>query len=98
MEPSSPVIAGLGPEKVIAENQAEYRPLPALFAFDGSKVLTRWTFTQEEREAIARGADLFIAQWVFRHGLQPMCPEVCGHSMTEKEFAESLGIDTLLAD
>jgi hypothetical protein len=49
---------------VIAKNQPEYIPLPALVYPDG-KVLTEWTFTEEERAAIARGENLRLWCWVF---------------------------------
>jgi hypothetical protein len=55
---------------VIAKDQPEYIPLPALVYTDG-KVLTEWRFTEEEREAITRGENLRLWVWVF--------PTVCAH-------------------
>jgi len=56
---------------VFGENQPEYTPLPALEFTDG-KVLIEWTFTKEEREAIARGENL--RHYIWR---RPTCPQ-CG--------------------
>ena len=44
---------------VIAEHQDEYRDLPCIRTPDG-QVITRWTFSAEERAAIAAGEDLYI--------------------------------------
>jgi hypothetical protein len=56
---------------VFAEHQPEYTPLPALVFPDG-KVLTEWTFSDEERAAVARGENLRL--WIWTHGqlLQPV--------------------------
>jgi hypothetical protein len=65
------------PERVIAEEQEEYLPLPvAYYTVDqmpGARMLlTRWTFTPEERLAIAEGADLYIGQINFGTPMAPM--------------------------
>jgi hypothetical protein len=39
-------------------------------------VLSHWKFTQEERDAIMQGADLFIQQANFGGQLQPILPSV----------------------
>lgn len=54
---------------VIAKDQPEYIPLPALVYPDG-KVLTEWSFSEAERAAIARGENLRLWVWVF--------PRQCG--------------------
>ena len=51
---------------VIAKDQAEYIPLPALVYPDG-KVLTEWQPTEEERAALARGENIRLWVWVFPH-------------------------------
>lgn len=58
-----------------AKDQPEYTPLPALVYPDG-KVLTEWTFTDEERAAIARGENVRLWVWTFGHPLQPVALEV----------------------
>jgi hypothetical protein len=50
---------------VIAEHQAEYRDLPSIRTPNGY-VITRWTLTNEERAAVARGEDVFIT--LLSHG------------------------------
>lgn len=44
---------------VIAKRQKEYTPLPCIRT-PNFRVISRWEPTHEEREAIARGADLFL--------------------------------------
>ncbi len=59
---------------VFAENQPQYIPLPALVFHDG-KVLTEWSFSEEERAAIARGENLRL--WIWK-GHVRQCGH-CGH-------------------
>ncbi len=57
MNPTSPVIPGLqGIEGRAAEHQPEYITLPVLITVHGH-VISRWTFSPEERLRIAEGAD-----------------------------------------
>lgn len=58
-----------------AQNQPEYHPLPALVYEDG-KVLTEWSFTEEERGRIARGENLRLWIWTFGSPLQPVALEI----------------------
>lgn len=58
-----------------AKDQPEYSPLPALLYPDG-KVLTEWTFTEEERQRIARGENLRLWIWTFGKALQPVALEI----------------------
>ncbi len=51
---------------VIAKDQPEYIPLPALVYPDG-KILTEWRPTEEERLAIAHGENIRLWVWVFAH-------------------------------
>jgi len=75
-----PVAPRVGlPEVMVAEEQHDYAPLAAAVVrfSDGIVGLqTRWTFTSEERKAIARGEDLYL--FVMTHGrpLQPVKLEV----------------------
>ena len=61
----------------IAANQPQYNPLPALVEPDGT-VHTRWQLTDEERAAIAAGADLMLSVLTFRQPLQPVIMGVAG--------------------
>lgn len=65
-------------EIMVAEEQTEYRTLPAaLIARDGHRChLTRWTFTPDERAAIGAGADLYISHLTGGGPLQPLAPQV----------------------
>lgn len=62
-----------GTEVIYAEDQPEYIQLPAI-RFPGTEglVVTRWTFTNEERDAIDAGADLFLGTMTFNQPLQPL--------------------------
>lgn len=64
------------PETVIAEDQLEYQSLVAAMYQDSTLespvMLTRWTMTDEERLAIARGEDIFVAIVTFSRPLQPL--------------------------
>jgi hypothetical protein len=62
-------------EIIYAKDQPEYNPLPCLRSADG-KVLTRWTLTDEEREAIHLGADILLTVHTFNQPLQPLRMEV----------------------
>jgi hypothetical protein len=62
MRPVSPRIEGLD-EIMVAEDQHDYKPLAAALQphTDGSTSrVCRWTFSDEERAAIARGEDLYF--------------------------------------
>jgi DNA polymerase I-like protein with 3'-5' exonuclease and polymerase domains len=60
MRPVAPRIGG--EEIMLAEEQTEYRTLPATPVAIGDQLglCTRWTFTPEERAQIAAGEDLFL--------------------------------------
>jgi hypothetical protein len=58
---------------VFAKDQPQYIPLPAV-VLDGvhGRVITRWTLTEEERQAVLEGADLYLELLTFGQPLQPM--------------------------
>ena len=63
------------PERIVGENQLQYSPLPVADVehTDGSRsIVTRWSLTATEREAVARGEDLFIAQPNFGNPMTPL--------------------------
>jgi|HubBroStandDraft_5_1064220.scaffolds.fasta_scaffold1526715_1 hypothetical protein len=73
MECMKPVIEGNEEFELIATDSTNvYDPLPVL-EVDGA-VMSRWTFTDEERKYIAEGGDLFICQLHFGHAIQPIMP------------------------
>lgn len=60
MKPVSPIIPGLEEEEiVIAKDQEEYKPLPALKVADGY-ILTRWEFTEKDIENIQKTNSLYL--------------------------------------
>jgi hypothetical protein len=76
------------PEIMIAENQTEYLTLPAAAYVTKSGVaclLTRWRFTDEERERIAGGEDLFLMQLTFGQPMQPIELQVGPEGYTVSE-------------
>jgi hypothetical protein len=76
MKPVSPVLgeAFADREIVIAKDQPEYMPLPAIRS-DNGVVLTRWKLTDGERQAVTDGADIFLSVWTFG-SIQPIRLEV----------------------
>lgn len=63
------------PEIAIAQNQLDYQELTAgvLYFSDGSQgLLTRWRLTDEEKEAIAQGEDLYVTILTFGQPMQPI--------------------------
>lgn len=77
MEICKEVIPGRKPV-TYAEFQPQYRPLPAIRNTDREDlpVTSRWTFTPEERAAIAAGADLYLTMLTFCTPLQPVLLQV----------------------
>lgn len=69
-----PVVAGLEKhERVFAKDQPEYIPLRTLVANrQEGTVMSRWTFTDEQRKAIAEGADIYLQLSTFNRPLQPI--------------------------
>lgn len=75
MQPKDgPVFKGLEDEELVyAKDQPEYIPLRTLKAKgEMGAVLSRWTFTEEQRKAIAEGADVILELSTFNGPLQPI--------------------------
>lgn len=64
------------PEVMVAENQEEYLTVTVAIHHNpdgaGRYLLTRWTFTPEERDRIAKGEDLYVAQLNFGSPMTPI--------------------------
>lgn len=95
MIPASPVLSPefQANEVVYARDQPEYTPLPVIRNSTGV-VLSRWKLTDEERKAIAEGADVFLSIWTFGRALQPLRVEIgeCDRSILEiAEHMELIG-------
>jgi hypothetical protein len=71
---NKPVIPGLEQfEVVYAKEQPEYIPLRTLRSrTDEGKVMSRWDLTAEQRQAIYRGADVYLTLLTFQGPLQPI--------------------------
>ena len=62
-----------GRRVVFGANQPEYRPLPGVIVDEQTGcVVTRWEFSDEEREAIAGGAVLEYRLLTFGHPFPPV--------------------------
>ena len=74
MNAVSPVMPGSEAiEIVIGKDQPEYVPLPAVYLNARTvPMLTRWRFTEQERAAIAAGADVVMTQLTFGLPFQPV--------------------------
>jgi len=69
---TDPIILGFESHEVaFGKNQPQYTPLPALRTATGI-VLTRWKLTDEQREALELGADVFVEVATANKPLQPM--------------------------
>jgi hypothetical protein len=77
MQPTSPVLVPeLQPEEIVyAKDQPEYLPLPVLRSPQGV-VLSRWKLSDQDRAAIAAGADILLSIWTFNRPLSPLLIEV----------------------
>jgi len=69
-----PIFDGLESKEIIyAKDQPEYIPLRTLVsAGPDRKVISRWTLTNEQRKAVAEGADIFLQLLTFGRPLQPI--------------------------
>lgn len=74
MVPISPIIPGFE-EIVYGAHQPKYNPLPVIRDIHG-QVVSRWTFSDEERLAIAAGCDLFVCVATFNKRLQPIALKI----------------------
>ena len=93
MTPVSPVLTPefQDLEVVYAKDQPEYTPLPVIRNKDGI-VLSRWSLTQEERDAVARGEDIYLYNCTFNHPLQPVRLEIGDCDRTTIDKAEFMGL------
>lgn len=70
----APVVPGLEAHEItFAKDQPEYNPLRALrSSLHYGQVLSRWTLTPSQRQAIAEGADVYLEVCTFNQPLQPI--------------------------
>jgi hypothetical protein len=71
---AKPVVEGLEKHELIfAASQPQYNPLRALRSKTfSSEVMSRWSPNDEQRKAIAAGADIFLTLLTFGGPLQPI--------------------------
>lgn len=69
-----PVLEGFENEEIVyAADQPQYTLLRTLVSEGNDRrVLSRWTLTPEQRDAVARGADIFLETSTFGQPLQPI--------------------------
>ncbi len=76
MNAVSPVMPGSEAIEIVLGGEDKpggYLPLPAVYLnVQSVPMLTRWRFTDEERIAIASGADLVMTQLTFGMGFSPV--------------------------
>lgn len=91
---NKPVVAEFASiEVVFGGSQKEYIALRALRSSgQNGDVLTRWTFTEEQRKAVADGADIFLNLMTFGQPLQPIRILVA-HELDASSTADALGIE-----
>lgn len=92
-DPVSPVVKGLEMFELTfgggKNNQPEYKPLPSLRG--NGCITSRWTFTPDERQAIANGGDILLTLWT--GGICPpqrMLVTTPGEEMNPAEMANIL--------
>ncbi len=93
MKPTTPVLTEdlQKFEVVYAEKHKEYIPLP-VHRNEQGVVLSRWTLTDSEREAVAAGADIFLSVHTFNQPLQPLRIEVAECDRDLIVMAEEMGL------
>lgn len=84
-----PVFDGLQHKEVVyARIQPQYIPLRTLVSAGADrKVISRWTLTEEQRKAVADGADIFLQLLTFGDPLQPIIMAV-GSGTEDQEWVK----------
>ena len=80
MYPVSPVMPGSKEiEIVLGEGQPQYIPLPAVWIDSPARpMVIRYRLTEEERRAVADGADIVMQQLTFHSPFHPVNLQVVG--------------------
>jgi hypothetical protein len=92
MKPASPVIVGLERYEIkLGEGQPEYQVLPALRSTTPEHaVMSRWEPSPEERQMIAKGADIFVSIWTFDNLYPPTLVRVMNKNSAPKVISDEL--------
>lgn len=91
MTPISPVLTEEFKNSEAIYGGEDYVPLPVIRNSTGV-VLSRWKLTDEERKAVANGADVFLSVWTFKQPLQPLRVEIGECDRSILEIAEHMGL------
>ena len=64
-------------EVTFSEEQPEYKPITVALRGNsnypsGTEIVTRWTFSPDERRRVADGADIFVSQLSFGKPMTPL--------------------------
>ena len=80
MEAVSPVCPGSEEiEIVLAKDQPEYNKLPCVYLDTPARpMISRWRLSDEEREAIANGAEVVLTQLTFCLPFRPVNLQIVG--------------------
>lgn len=86
MRSISPIVPGFEDQEVVlAKDQPEYVPLPALPVNDGRQIITRWRLSLRERLSILFRGDLYLWVWTFRRPVQPVFLETAAPALERKQ-------------
>lgn len=80
-------------ELIVAKDQEEYIPYPAaLYQTEEGRVvlLSRWKLTEEEREQVLRGEDLYIGLMTDGAPVQPMYLQIGPEGWVQESIASYL--------
>lgn len=82
-----PVIVGLEQfETVYAKDQPQYKPLRTLPGRQGNSAISRYHLTDEQRKAIAEGADIYLELLHFKGPLEPSLLMVMSEPVDSDNF------------
>lgn len=89
-----PVVEGLEKHEVVfAKNQSVYNPLRTIRGKTQSvPVLSRWTLTEEQRQAVMDGAEIYLELNTFGQLLQPVRMAI-GSEVSPEYIAEQYGLE-----
>jgi hypothetical protein len=83
MKPVSPVVKGIK-EVLIAKDQPEYVPLPAIVGKNGM-VISRWRMSIAERIKALFTGSIYVHVLTFNHPLQPQLLSVDAPTKKERD-------------
>lgn len=96
MKPISPVVFGLEPHETSIGCKGDVAPLKVLRSPDG-RMMSRWELTDEERQQIAAGGDVFLTIWTFNEGMNPVALQVMQADIDPDIIRIGLDLDDAMA-